>query len=70
MTEAREKRISFTDIRELADRISRPPNNWTSDLIWKAYEAIGVDRVCHSDRHTLTDLVSLIRFATGCTAPT
>ena len=65
MTEAHERRVSFTDIQELADRISRPPNNWTPDLIWRAYEAIDFERVRHSDKHTLTDLVSLIRFATG-----
>ncbi len=65
LTEARERRISFTDIKELADRIRRPPHNWTIDLIWAAYEAIEVDLVRHSDRHTLTDLVSLIRFTIG-----
>jgi type I restriction enzyme, R subunit len=65
MQEARERRVSFAEIQELADRISRPPHNWTPDLIWSAYEAIDVGRVRHSDRHTLTDLVSLIRFAAG-----
>jgi len=64
MQEAKERRVSFADIQELADRISRPPHNWTPDLLWSAYEAIEVDRVRHSPRHTLTDLVSLIRFAT------
>jgi len=65
MQEARERRVSFAEIQALADRISRPPHNWTPDLIWSAYEAIDVGRVRHSDRHTLTDLVSLIRFAAG-----
>ena len=64
MQEAKERRVSFAEIQELAERISRPPHNWTPDLIWSAYEAIDVGRVRHSDRHTLTDLVSLIRFAT------
>ena len=64
MQEAKERRVSFAEIQALADRISRPPHNWTPDLIWSAYEAIEVGRVRHSDRHTLTDLVSLIRFAT------
>lgn len=63
--EARERRISFTDIQELADRISRPPHNWTTDVIWAAYETIDVGRVRHSDRHTLTDLVSLLRYTVG-----
>jgi type I restriction enzyme R subunit len=64
MQEAKERRVSFAEIQELAERISRPPHNWTPDLIWSAYEAIDIGRVRHSDRHTLTDLVSLIRFAT------
>ncbi len=58
-------RISFAELRELAERIKRPPRNWTMDLIWKAYEVLEVDRVTHANRHTVTDLVSLIRFTLG-----
>jgi type I restriction enzyme R subunit len=58
-------RVSFDELRELAERIKRPPYNWTPDLIWSAYEAIEVDRVRHADRHTVTDLVSLVRFTLG-----
>ncbi len=58
-------RTSFAELRELAERIKRPPHNWTMDLIWKAYEVLEVDRVTHADRHTVTDLVSLIRFTLG-----
>ena len=65
MTEARERRIAFDDIKELADRISRPPYSWTPDVIWAAYEAIESGRVRRSTRHTLTDLVSLMRFTIG-----
>jgi type I restriction enzyme R subunit len=65
MTEARERRVSFDDIQELAERISRPPYNWTPDVIWAAYEALETGRVRRSNRHTLTDLVSLMRFTIG-----
>ncbi len=58
-------RISFAELRDLADRIKRPPYNWTPDLIWSAYEAIEVDRVRHADLHTVVDLVSLVRFTLG-----
>jgi type I restriction enzyme R subunit len=58
-------RVSFADLRELAERIQRPPYNWTPDLIWSAYEAIEVNHVRHADRHTVTDLVSLVRFTLG-----
>lgn len=64
-TEAKERRIPFAEIQELADRISRPPHNWTPDIIWHAYEAIDVDRVLHNDHTTLTDLVSLLRYTVG-----
>jgi type I restriction enzyme R subunit len=58
-------RVSFDELRELAERIKRPPYNWTPDLIWSAYEAIEVNRVRHANRHTVTDLVSLVRFTLG-----
>jgi type I restriction enzyme R subunit len=65
MSEARERRVSFDDIQELAERISRPPYNWTPAVIWAAYEAIATGRVRRGARHTLTDLVSLMRFTIG-----
>ncbi len=65
ITEAKERRIAFADVQELAERISRPPHNWTPDILWTAYEAVDAGRVRHSDRHTLTDLVSLLRYTVG-----
>ncbi len=65
LTEAKERRISFSDIKELADRIARPPYNWTPDVIWNAYVALDPQFAVKSDHHTLTDLVSLVRFAVG-----
>lgn len=61
-------RVSFVDIQELADRISRPPYNWTPDLIWNAYVAIEAPNVRCSPAHTLTDLVSLVRYTVGADA--
>jgi type I restriction enzyme R subunit len=64
-SEPRSARVSFADLRELAERIHRPPYNWTPDLLWTAYEAVEVGKVRHADRHTVTDLVSLLRFTLG-----
>ena len=64
-SQPRSARVSFAELRELAERIHRPPYNWTPDLIWNAYAAIEVDKVRHADRHTVTDLVSLVRFSLG-----
>ena len=60
-----DQHVTFAELRELAERIKRPPYNWTADLLWRAYEAVEVDLVSHSDRHTVTDLVSLVRFTLG-----
>jgi type I restriction enzyme R subunit len=51
LTEARDRRLSFDDIQELAERIARPPYNWTTDIIWDAYVALGTPyRAGASDR--------------------
>jgi type I restriction enzyme R subunit len=65
LQESNERRMAFADVQQLADRIARPPHNWTPDLIWQAYEVVDVGRVRHSDHHTLTDLVSLLRYTVG-----
>lgn len=65
LSEAKEGRISFSDIKELADRIARPPYNWTPDIIWNAWVALDPQFAAKSDNHTLTDLVSLVRFTVG-----
>jgi type I restriction enzyme R subunit len=65
LTEAKERRNSFSDIKELADRIARPPYNWTPDIIWNAYAALDPQFAAKSDHRTLTDLVSLVRFTVG-----
>ena len=69
--EARERRIAFPDIQELADRIARPPYNWTPDIIWNAYVALGSPVIDEGARRPsrnhrmLTDLISLLRYTVG-----
>lgn len=66
--EARERRVAFPDIQELADRIARPPYNWTPDIIWNAYVALGANHRGSDEtrtRHSLTDLISLLRYTVG-----
>jgi len=62
MDEAKTRRIPFDAIKELADRIARPPRNWTPDMVWTAYELVDVGSVQHRDRSRLTDVVSLVRY--------
>lgn len=63
--EAGEQRIDFGYLQGLAVRIARPPHNWTPDILWDAYAAIDASKVQPCARHTLTDLVSLIRYTLG-----
>ena len=55
-------RVTFRELRELADRIAAPPRSWTVELLWNAYEALENDTVKKADKHTATDLISLIRY--------
>lgn len=68
MFEAKGRGIDFGQIQELAERISRPPHNWTVDVIWNAYLSLDVEyrgRPENRDRHTATDLISLLRLEAG-----
>ena len=56
------KRLSFAEVRELANAISRPPRGWTPERIWEAYETLEQSRVRGHGGRVLTDLVSLVRF--------
>jgi type I restriction enzyme R subunit len=59
------KRLSFQDIRSLADAIKAPPRAWTPEKLWRAYETLEKNKVRGaSGRRLLTDIVSLVRFAT------
>ena len=59
------RRLSFKDLRDLANAIGRPPHQWTPDVLWAAYEALDRSRVHGSGQRVTTDLVSLVRFALG-----
>jgi type I restriction enzyme R subunit len=58
-------RLTFEDIKALADAIEAPPRAWTPELLWRAYETLDRSRVRGaSPGRLLTNLVSLVRFAT------
>jgi type I restriction enzyme R subunit len=59
------KRLSFQDIKALAEAIKAPPRAWTPEKLWRAYETLRKDKVRGaSGKRLLTDIVSLVRFAT------
>jgi type I restriction enzyme, R subunit len=57
------RRLTFKEIKELAHAIGRPPRQWTPERLWQAYEALDRSKVRGSPERTLTDLVSLVRYA-------
>ncbi len=64
-TQPYSKRLLFTDIKALAEAIKAPPRAWTPEKLWRAYETLGKDKVRGaSGKRLLTDIVSLLRFAT------
>lgn len=59
------RRLSFKDIDALAKAIQAPPRAWTQERLWRAYETLRKDKVRGaSGKRLLTDIVSLVRFAT------
>ena len=56
------KRLTYAEVRELANAISRPPRAWTTEQIWEAYETLEKSRVRGHGGRVLADLVSLVRF--------
>jgi type I restriction enzyme R subunit len=57
------KRLTFEDIKALAEAIAAPPRQWTPERLWQAYETLFTTRVRGAPGRVLTNLVSLVRFA-------
>ena len=56
------ERLTFSEIKELAKAIERPPRQWTPDILWHAYELLDQSKVRGSGNRMLTDMVSLVRY--------
>jgi len=56
-------RLTYADIKQLANAIARPPRAWTPDVLWRAYEVLDASKVRGSGPRVNTDLVSLVRYA-------
>lgn len=56
-------RLSYADIKELANEMARPPQSWTPEGLWAAYGTLDRSKVHGSGKRMLTDLVSLVEFA-------
>ncbi len=59
------QRLSYADIKALADDLVTPPRSWTTTRLWEAYQQLDKSRVRGSGQRTLADIVSVVRFAIG-----
>jgi len=59
------QRLSYADIKALADALISPPRSWTTDRLWEAYRQLDKSKVRGSGQRTLADVVSVVRFAIG-----
>lgn len=63
-SQPRRRRLTFKEIKALAEAISAPPRRWTPERLWHAYEQLDEKKVKGASGHRLlTDMVALIRFA-------
>ncbi len=62
------RRLTYASIRELATRLTDPPHHLTTADVWQAYKRLesSLVRGAPSDK-VLTDIISLVQFATGQT---
>ena len=59
------QRLSYQDIKGLADTLRVPPLALTPERLWDAYQQLDRSRVRGSGQRVMADIVSLVRFAIG-----
>lgn len=61
-----QRHLSFSQIKQLAEAIEKPPYKLTPEILWKAYEQLEKSKVRRAGaQKLLTNIISLIRFAIG-----
>ncbi len=59
------RRLTFQEIKELANALQRQSQYLNPEVLWKAYEKLDRSRVRGAGAHKLlTDIISLVRYAT------
>ena len=59
------QRLSYADIKALAEAMKSPPRSWTPERLWDAYRRLDKSKVRGSGQRTLADVVSVVRYAIG-----
>ncbi len=61
----RMREITFSDIKNLANAIRKPPYNLTPELLWSTYQRLDKSKVKNSPQKMLTNLISLVRYSSS-----
>jgi type I restriction enzyme R subunit len=59
---------AYRKLKELAERIQRPPHSWTPERLWDAYTQLGIAAARPGELDGVVDLIGLIRFELGADA--
>ena len=59
------QRLSYADIKALAEALVSPPRSWTTERLWEAYRQLDKSKVRGSGQRTFADIVSVVRYAIG-----
>lgn len=57
------QRLTWREVKELANAIGRTPQHWTPENLWAAYETLDESKVRGSGPRVLADVVQIVRFA-------
>jgi type I restriction enzyme R subunit len=61
-----QRRLTYEQIKQLANALERPPRSLTPEKLWQAYSQLEADKVRGAGvQKLLTDIISLVRFAMG-----
>ena len=61
-----QRRLTYEQIKQLANALERPPRSLTREKLWQAYSQLEADKVRGAGvQKLLTDIISLVRFAMG-----
>ena len=61
-----QRKLTFTQVKELAESIQKPPYSLTPEVLWQAYEQLDRSKVAGAGpKKLLTDIISLVRYALG-----
>ena len=60
------RHLTYEQIKDLSESIKKPPYNFTTELLWQAYEQLEKSKVRNAGpQKLLTNIISIIRFALG-----